>query len=94
KFFSPRWRELLNNDNDKLNSNWLSMFRFAVLELTKMDGSEVSNDVRDFVFAVLRRKPELAAELFRWVNDFQPELIDGWANEFMKLYGEKLLATP
>jgi HEAT repeat protein len=93
KFFSPRWRELLNKNNNKLNSNWLSMFRFAVLELAKTDGIEVSNDIRDFVFAVLRRKPELAAELFRWVKDFQPNLIDGWANEFMKLYGEKLLAT-
>jgi hypothetical protein len=55
-----------------MDTNWRSILEFSIFELETKHASEV----RDLLFAVLKKNEKVAGELFNWLQRSYPNLCE------------------
>jgi hypothetical protein len=70
-----------------MDTNWRSILEFSIFELETKHASEV----RDLLFAVLKKNEKVAGELFNWLQRSYPNLCD-WTDDFTRSFGAATLA--
>ena len=83
-----QWQTLLNEDNVTVDINWRSILEFTIFELETKHASEV----RDLLFAVLKKNEKVAGELFNWLQYSYPNLCESWTDDFTRSFGAATLA--
>ena len=69
-----QWQTLLNEDNVTVDINWRSILEFTIFEL----GTKQASEVKDLLFAVLKKNKDVAGELFNWLQYLYPNLCESW----------------
>ena len=80
-----KWNSLLSDPAIQIDANWRAILQFTILEVRNVHATE------DLMFAVLNKNREVAGDLFNGVKGFHPDLLEGWADDFTRAYGEAAL---
>jgi hypothetical protein len=84
KFFAPRWQGLLVKPV-AIDSNWHSMLKLVILDFANSDM------IKDLLYVLINNNKQLAGDLFRSIQDFNPELCKDWADDFKHRFGAAML---
>jgi hypothetical protein len=84
KYFTSRWRELLSDEELKIDDNWRTMLEFVLLNLRH-------DEVRDVLERTLVKNKRLAGELFSWLEVTNPSICSEWATDFKIKFADAML---
>ncbi|MGD8782137.1 MAG: hypothetical protein PVH88_24630 [Ignavibacteria bacterium] len=92
--FLNNWHSLLNKiNNEEIDTNWLPMLEFTVLEIKNTQNeTNFENEIKALLFTVLDKNYKIAEKLFGVIKQPHYSLNFLWEDEFKRKFGEIILS--